>query len=135
MKREDKSVRQGVISVKKRNNSPVTNIPNQHGIIIRAQGLILALHIDQSLKAGASLRIFEWGTNRRRRVANLTPKYPKIRKYTGFGPLRSRIWRGRTLLTFHCGGRRPPVPRFRRAWLKAIRVPNRHNLFLLPMKK
>ena len=35
-------------------------------------------------RPGASLRIFEWGTNRRQ-CGQPTPKYPKNRKNTGFG--------------------------------------------------
>ena len=53
------------------------------------------------------------GTNRRQ-VANLSPKYPKIGKYTGFGPFYSRIWRGRHLLNSPLQGTRPlrPPPAF-----------------------
>ena len=47
-------------------------------------------------------------------MANLPPKYPKIGKGTGFGPLHSRIWRVRPLLNFSSGdggrGRVPSVP-------------------------
>ena len=70
--------------------------------------------------AGASPRIFEWEGGRiGGSVANLPQNTLKIEKDTGFGPLHFRIWRGRSLLTFNCGGRVPsvpsaPPPRFRR---------------------
>ena len=36
--------------------------------------------------------------------------------HTAFGPLHSRIWRGRPLLMFSLWGRVPSVPRFRHPW-------------------
>ena len=58
------------------------------------------------------------------RIVGRWSTYPQntlnIRKDTGFGPLYSRIWRGRPLLNFSLEGTRPPVPPLSTPMLTAL---------------
>ena len=49
------------------------------------------------------------GVTNRRQVANLPPKYRKIGKGAGFGPLHSRIWRGTSAPKFRDFHSVPPT--------------------------